>query len=365
MKKLFMLLACLFLLTGVCRAAEVGALEGQADALDMTGIEEAAGEYGQGLDAAGNLSLEDGLRSLVDKAEEQVKQVARSAIRSGVVLLTVVLLCGLAEGAFGGANIQGLSAVNIAGTLAVTVVAVGDASSLIGLGGTAINEMEAFSKAILPTMTALTAASGAVTSAAARQVATMLFSDILLTTIRGILLPMAYACIAASAAYAALGNSGLKRLAELIKWACTTFLTAILLLFVGYLTATGAIAGTADAATVKAAKFAVSGAIPVVGGILSDAAETMLAGAGILKGTLGVFGMLVVLGMCLVPFLQIGMHYLAYKLIAALAATVDNGRVTGLIDAIGGVFGLVLGMTGACALLLLISIISAVSVVTV
>ena len=47
-----------------------------------------------------------------------------------------------------------------------------------------------------------------------------------------------------------------------------------LLLFVGWLTASGAIAGSADAAAVKTAKMAISRAVPVVGGILSDAAET-------------------------------------------------------------------------------------------
>ena len=37
------------------------------------------------------------------------------------------------------------------------------------------------------------------------------------------------------------------------------------------------VAGTADAATIKAAKFTMSSMVPVVGGILSDAAETVLA----------------------------------------------------------------------------------------
>ena len=141
-------------------------------------------------------------------------------------------------------------------------------------------------------------------------------------------------------------------------------LSAILILFVSYLTVSGAIAGTADAATVKAAKFTMSSMVPVVGGILSDAAETVLASAGLPKNAVGVFGMLVVLGMCVAPFLQLGIHYLVYKLTAALSATVSGGRVAGLIDQIGGAFGLVLGMTGACALLLLISMVSAVTAAT-
>ena len=73
--------------------------------------------------------------------------------------------------------------------------------------------------------------------------------------------------------------------------------------------------------------------------------------------------MLVVLGMCIVPFLQLGVHYIAYRVTGALSATVGDSRLTGLIDGIGSAFGLILGMTGACAFLMLIAMVSAVSLV--
>ena len=187
--------------------------------------------------------------------------------------------------------------------------------------------------------------------------------DVLITLITRLLLPLVYAYIAACVSYAAVGNEGLKRISGALKWVVTAVLTTVLLVFVGYLTVSGVIAGSADAVTVKAAKFTMSSLVPVVGGILSDAAETVLAGAGILKNAVGVFGMLAVLAMCVAPFLQLGIHYLAYKAAAALSATVSGGRVAGLIDQIGGAFGLVLGMTGSCALLLLISLVSAITAV--
>lgn len=60
-----------------------------------------------------------------------------------------------------------------------------------------------------------------------------------------------------------------------------------------------------------------------------------------------------------------GVHYLAYKATAALAATVTGeGRVNQLIDAIGTAFGMVLAMTGACGVLLIVAMISAVSTVS-
>jgi stage III sporulation protein AE len=223
--------------------------------------------------------------------------------------------------------------------------------------------MDALSKLLLPGIAVATAASGAPTAAAAKQFAAMLFSDVLITGIHRLLLPLLYAYIATCTANTAIGNEGLKRIAELIKWVVTSSLTCLLLTFVGYLSISGVIAGTTDAAAIKAAKFAVSGMVPVVGGILSDAAETVLVGAGILKNSVGVAGMLAVLSICIVPFLQLGVHYLVYKLVSALSATIFDGGISGLISSIGGAFGLILGMTGSCALLLLISAVSAITMV--
>ena len=74
-------------------------------------------------------------------------------------------------------------------------------------------------------------------------------------------------------------------------------------------------------------------------------------------------GGLAVLAICLTPFLTMAVQYLLYKLAAFLAGTMTEGPLEELIDALGSAFGLMLGMTGSCALLLLISITSSVSVV--
>ena len=102
----------------------------------------------------------------------------------------------------------------------------------------------------------------------------------------------------------------------------------------------------------------------MVGGILSDAAETILASAGVLKGTVGVFGTVTVLGLCLLPLMRLAVHYLMYKLVAAVSAAVGPPRICGLVDQIGGAFGLMLGMTGACCLLLLVALVSSITAVS-
>ena len=87
-----------------------------------------------------------------------------------------------------------------------------------------------------------------------------------------------------------------------------------------------------------------------------------LAGLGIML--LGVALLLAVLAICLTPFITMAVQYLLYKLTAFLAGTVTQEPLADLIDALGSAFGLMLGMTGSCALALLISIISSVSVVS-
>jgi stage III sporulation protein AE len=216
---------------------------------------------------------------------------------------------------------------------------------------------------LLPTLAAATAASGAVTTATVQQVTTVFFVDLLLHLINGVLLPLVYLYIGVLTANACLPENRLGAIADGLKKVITWLLTTALLAFTLYLSVARVISGSADAVTVKVAKAAISGVVPVVGGIISEASETVLAGAGMLKNTIGIFGTLAILAACAYPFLQLGIQYLLYKLTAFLAATVGAPGLCKLIDGLGGAFGLVLGMTGACALLLLISVLSSVAAV--
>lgn len=345
-----------FLLSPTARSAEPSGW----DALPKAELEQAAGEYAPHMPLDEGIDLDQGLQDLLDTGTKQVFGVVKRAVKSGVLLLAVVLFCAVADSAaeLGGAKVW---AAPMVGVLAVCAIAVADVHSLMGQGREAIEQMTAFGGILIPALAAAAAAGGTPAAAAARHAATVLFSNVLFQLIAKVLVPLTYAFVAASAVSAALGNPGLKRLAGTLKGIATGTLTTVMLVFVGYLSVSGVIAGTADAITLKTAKFAISGSVPVVGGVLSDAAETVLVSAGLLRNAVGVFGMLVILGICLAPFLRMGVHYLAYKLTAALCATVSDSKLTELIDAIGGAFALELGMMGCCAVLLLICVISCLS----
>ena len=102
-----------------------------------------------------------------------------------------------------------------------------------------------------------------------------------------------------------------------------------------------------------------SGTVPVVGGILSDAAETLLAGAGVLRGGIGIFGTLGVLAICAYPFLHLGIQYLLYRGAGFLAEAAGGGPLPKLIGGLGSAFALVLGMTASCAAVIIVAIAAA------
>ncbi|MCI8438551.1 MAG: stage III sporulation protein AE [Oscillospiraceae bacterium] len=313
--------------------------------------------------ADGGEGLLPGVRRLWREGWEQAGEYLLAGVRSTAAIMAGVVLLGVAESAAPAGKDTLGQYVSITGALWITAVSAGNLNALIGLGQQTIVDLSQLSKALLPVLAAAEAASGGVTAASARQVAAVFFSDILLTAIERVLLPAVYLYIGTAAAGAVLEGELMERVGSLLKKLIGWALGGLLTLFTAFLTISGAVAGTADAQAVKVAKAAVSAAVPVVGGILSEAAESMLAGAGLLRGLLGAFGALAVLSFCLVPFLRLGGQYLLYQCASLAAAAAGPKKLTGLLTALGDAFGLVLAMTAASALLLLISLVSSLTAV--
>lgn len=365
MKLLRMLLAVLFLLAVLmpmaCATDEVEAA--QWDAIDTQSIEDAAQDAGVGLKLGQDFDLQEGLAQVVSLMGETLQKAVGAATKSAILLLVVVLFCETVGMFFATAKGQAESITALVGALAVTTIAVTDVSSLIGMAQSSIQRIAEFAKLLIPVLTACSAATGAVTAATARQAATLLLANVLLTLIERVLIPFVYLYVGACAACAALGNEGLGTVAKLFRWCIHTILTTSLLLFTIYLSLTNFAAAGADAVAIKLTRTVISSLVPVVGGILSDASETVLAGAGLVRNTVGLFGVVAVLAWCVGPFLYLGAQYLAYRVVAVLSSLVSGGKTAKLIEQISGAFGLVLGMTGAVALLVMISLFATLSVV--
>lgn len=304
-----------------------------------------------------------GLQQLWTRVTDYFVVEAKQNLRGAILVLLIAIFVGIAESCYQTAENETVpNYVPLAGTLVITGVVVGDVQTMIGLGEETIGQLHVLSEAILPTLSAAVSASGGMVSASVRQVATVFFCNLLISAIKTIFLPLLSLLIVLSAADSCLPGHSIGKIVELIRKGITWALTAALVIFTGYLTISGAAAGAADNLTAQLTRSAISTAVPVVGSIISEATGSVLAGAAVLKNSIGILGMLGVLTVCLTPFLTLALQYLLYKA-SALLSGVFSDTLTGYIQSLSSAFGLLLGMAGTCALLLLISISSSVTVV--
>lgn len=268
-------------------------------------------------------------------------------------VITLVLLASVVQTLSKNSTVY----VRIAAAVAIGTLLLEPIHSMILLGSQTIMELSDYGKLLLPVMTAAMAAQGGTTSSAAIYTGTVFFNGLLTTLISRLVLPALYIYLCLCIAESALNIELLKKVRDFMKWAMVSSMKWILYIFTGYISITGIVSGTVDSSALKATKIAISGAVPVVGGILSDASETILLSAGIMKNTAGVYGILAVLAVCVSPFLLIGAQYLLLKLAGTVCGIFGYKPAADLVQNFTSGMGVVLAMTGTVCVLLLVSLV--------
>lgn len=305
--------------------------------------------------------------NLTDRIEQllwnALRQEFGGAARSAAILLVLVILCSLASSFYPDGKAPGY--VTLGGVLAIASATVADAGSFLQAGRETLTELQNFSALLLPCLASAAAAGGAVVSAGTKYAAAMLCMNVLLTVCVQAIAPLIEVYLACVIGKAAFESNALSAMANLIKWLCNTCLTFLVVVFTAYLSISGLISATGDMVQTRFAKAAISTALPVVGKMVSDAASTVVAGMGLVRNSIGVFGMIAVVCLCLTPFVSMGIRYLLFKAAAAAATIFPDQRFSGLIDGIGSAFGMMMAMTGTGACMVFLSIISLIQAVSV
>lgn len=277
----------------------------------------------------------------------------QSSVRLCVGILAAGILCGLISDT---ADKSGLPA-KLVGTFSISVLLLSPTELMIRQALSTVTELTEYGQLLLPVMSGAMAASGGTSSAAALYLGTAFFSSLLMRFQSKVVIPGIYMYLALAVTGEALDHQTLKKLRELLKKLIAWGMRLILTLFSAYMAFTGVISGAADGAALKAMKMTASATVPVVGGMISDAAGTILAGASVLRASVGVGGVFCILAIVLAPFLRSGIQYLVLKVTAALAAVLGSGTHGELVDSISQAMGFGLGMLATGALLELISVV--------
>ena len=296
-------------------------------------------------------NLGDAAAEILTAALGRIRPDLREAMVSCTGVLAGVLALALLSAIPGHKG----GTVELAGVLAVGGLLLGTANAMISLAADTVGELSQYGRLLLPVMTAALAAQGGLTSSAALYTGTAVFDAILSTLIADLLVPLTYFFLALGMGAGALAQPLLKKLRDTVRGLSVWCLKTILYVYTGYISITGVVSGTTDAGVLKAAKLTISGMVPVVGSILSDASEAVLVSAGTVKNVAGIYGLVAILAVWIGPFFKIGLHYLILKALGMVCSVFGIKSVTDLIGDFSAAMGLLLAMIGAVCLMLMIS----------
>lgn len=108
--------------------------------------------------------------------------------------------------------------------------------------------------------------------------------------------------------------------------------------------------------TAKTAKSLVSSGIPVVGKILGDVVDSVIGCGIILKNAIGIVGVIIILGICIVPIIKLAVITFTYKLVSAVSEVVADKKIVDLLNEIGDIFSLLLGILSAISFMVIIGV---------
>ena len=144
------------------------------------------------------------------------------------------------------------------------------------------------------------------------------------------------------------------KMSKFLKSGIVWFLSIMLTIFVGVVSLEGTMSASVDGITAKTTKALVSSAIPVVGKILSDSVDTVLGCGIILKNAVGLVGVIIVIGICIMPIIKLSSMTLAYKLLTSITEPIADTKITSLLEQIGDIFKIFLAILSAISVMIII-----------
>ena len=293
----------------------------------------------------------DGLRFVIKSAISAVHPEITEAAAVCMTLIAAVLMVSIV------ANIseQTKNAIHLTGTAVLAVTLFRPANAFIKMGAETVRQVSQYGKLLLPVLTGAMAAQGGITKSGALYGATAFFDAFLSEGIAVVLIPLVYLYLSVCVTCNLFPQTILTNLRNLIKWLISWFLKTVLYVFTGYISITGVVGGATDATVLKATKLTISGMVPVVGGILSDASEAVLVSAGIMKNAAGIYGLLTVIALWIGPFLRIGIQYLMLKVTAGICQMFGTKQMSEIINDFSCTMGFLLAMTAAVCMIFIIS----------
>ena len=254
-------------------------------------------------------------------------------------LLACIALSALAEageGRLSDITSTGVTVVFGAGLAGAVVPIFGEIAKVLG-------QTSEFFAAFVPLATAVQVSAGAVNTASVSAVA----MNLTVSLLSGLGVPFFLSlagfglCVGLVSSF---GDSSAAALASGIKRFFMWAIGLVCAIILGALALQTYIASARDSAAMRAARYAATSLIPVVGGTVSGAMATLATGLSYVKSIVGAGALAVLLSMLLSPFIILILYRTAVSVAAGLASYLGVKRAEGLLSSVRGAFDLYLAV---------------------
>ena len=158
----------------------------------------------------------------------------------------------------------------------------------------------------------------------------------------------------------------LSKLSSFIKNINIVTIGAMFTIYLGLVSIQGIYVTSFDKFSVKTVKFAIGNFIPVVGGFVSDSVDILLSSSQLIKNVFGGIGLVILIGICLVPIIKILSVIIVYKVAAVVVEPVGEESMSSFLNDVANLMVIMLACVIAIMIMFFvtIAILTSISVVT-
>lgn len=237
-------------------------------------------------------------------------------LNSFVRLMAVIVLLSVFE-CFMPEDSPIKSVSEVAGTLFCIVSVISPLTTAMVSAASSITVSSSFMLGLVPVLAAVVSASGNPSLALSFQSIAFAAAQFISAVSKNCIMPLVGAVLALDITGAVMPSFRLSGLTRFIKKTLTSVMTFSATVFVAFLSIKDALANAADTVTSRGIKLAISSAVPVVGGALSEAYSGVIGSIVLARSTVGIFGIAAIALINLPSCIQLVFWIFALKLSAA------------------------------------------------
>lgn len=240
--------------------------------------------------------------------------------------------------------------------LIIVTVIINSFVNILDLTKDAIKNIISFMNLLIPLMTTLMLTTGSITSTTIVQPILVFGINFIGNFINSFIIPMLLISITLGIISNISDKVQIDRLSKFLKSSIVWGLGIFLTIFTSLLSLEGTLSSSVDGLTAKTAKAAISNFIPVVGKIMGDSVETIIGCGNILKNSVGIIGVIIIIGIVLLPMIKILVLWISFQFTSAICEAVADVKIVKLILQIADSYKILLAILFSVSVMFIIGI---------